>query len=230
MTVLEIILLLIGVVFLVVSFFVSEKLSSGDLKEIKRLNEQEIKTLMEKNLRESSQEIEEILKHKMEEALEELEQKTDKETNQKIMAISEFSDTVLDSMNKSHNEIVFMYNMLTEKQEQATELTRQLQMMESSILQMETALEEKREELQELMQQHIEISMQEQQQEPLKSISMEEALLEHQEENQEREQSNEKILNLYRQGVNEVEIAKQLGRGLGEVKLVLGLFSDGEKR
>ena len=31
----------------------------------------------------------------------------EKETNEKILAISEYSDTVLTSMNKSHDEIVF---------------------------------------------------------------------------------------------------------------------------
>jgi hypothetical protein len=32
------------------------------------------------------------------------------ETNEKIMAISEYSDTVMENMNKTHNEIMFLYN------------------------------------------------------------------------------------------------------------------------
>jgi hypothetical protein len=35
---------------------------------------------------------------------------------------------------------------------------------------------------------------------------------------------NEKILMLHQQGVPDVEIARDLGLGLGEVKLVIGLF------
>ena len=36
----------------------------------------------------------------------------ERETNEKINGISEFSDTVLESINKSHNEIMFLYSML----------------------------------------------------------------------------------------------------------------------
>ena len=39
MTALQIILLAIGVVFLVGSFFVSEKLSSSDLEEVKKMSQ-----------------------------------------------------------------------------------------------------------------------------------------------------------------------------------------------
>ena len=36
--------------------------------------------------------------------------------------------------------------------------------------------------------------------------------------------SNDKILTLYRQGLSKVAIAKELGLGVGEVKLVIDLF------
>ena len=47
----------------------------------------------------------------------------EKETNSKIMAINEYSDTVLDSINKSHNEIMFLYSMLNDKHEELTRLS-----------------------------------------------------------------------------------------------------------
>ena len=37
---------------------------------------------------------------------------------------------------------------------------------------------------------------------------------------------NEKILLLYKEGMSEVEIAKKLDCGLGEVRLVLGLYNE----
>ena len=40
---------------------------------------------------------------------------------------------------------------------------------------------------------------------------------------------NQEILSLFNEGMTEVDIAKKLGRGLGEIKLVLGLFSEGAK-
>jgi DNA-directed RNA polymerase specialized sigma24 family protein len=39
-----------------------------------------------------------------------------------------------------------------------------------------------------------------------------------------RENHNKEILSLYEQGESAVEIAKKLGLGLGEVKLVIGLY------
>ena len=43
-----------------------------------------------------------------------------------------------------------------------------------------------------------------------------------------RELANE-IIKLYNEGLSEIEIAKQMGKGLGEVKLVLGLFNGGKE-
>ena len=40
-----------------------------------------------------------------------------------------------------------------------------------------------------------------------------------------RAELNQKIIDMHNQGFSEVEIAKKLGVGLGEVKLVLGLFN-----
>ena len=39
---------------------------------------------------------------------------------------------------------------------------------------------------------------------------------------------NQKILDMYREGKGAVEIAKELGLGVGEVKLVIGLFREEE--
>ena len=39
---------------------------------------------------------------------------------------------------------------------------------------------------------------------------------------------NMEILTLHDEGLTEVEIAKKLGRGLGEVKFVLGLYQEGK--
>ena len=33
------------------------------------------------------------------------------------------------------------------------------------------------------------------------------------------------IVNLYKEGYSEIDIAKKLGKGIGEIKLVLGLYN-----
>ena len=167
----------------------------------------------------------------MDEALEDLEQKSDRETNNKIMAISEYSDTVLNSMNKSHEEIIFMYDMLNDKQERVTEITKEMQLMESAISQMEQALDEKMLWVEQEAQRQIELTNIPDMTQKEQQITMEEALQSQltEDEADKIAGDNREILSLYEEGYSEVEIAKKLGRGLGEIKLVLGLFSEGTR-
>ncbi len=232
MTALQIVLLVVGLVCLVGSFLVSEKLSSSDLEEMKKMSEQELNIILEKEMQGASDTIEERLQEKLDNIMEELERKSDLETNQKIMAISEYSDTVLNSMNKSHDEIVFMYDMLGDKQERVTELTKEMQMMESTINQMEQILDEKIALIQEESKKEVQITPEEIVSQVEQIVSMEDALQEQvtNDADSSVQGDKEQILTLYQQGLSEVEIAKQLGRGLGEIKLVLGLFrSEDEK-
>ena len=231
MTALQVALLVVGLVCLVGSFFVSEKLSSSDLEEMKNMSQQEIQIILESELNQASSDIEDKLRDKLEEKLEEMERKSDKETNQKIMSISEYSDTVLNAMNKSHDEIVFMYDMLNDKQEKATELTKELQQMESAVNQMRQSLDEKIEQVQLQTEKSIEIVQENEEIEKMSDISVQEALQHQMEEKEEKEghRDNGDIISLYKKGYSEVEIAKKLGRGLGEVKLILGLFSEENK-
>ena len=41
----------------------------------------------------------------------------DRLTNEKMMAVNEYSDTVLSEINKNHQEVVFLYDMLNDKHE-----------------------------------------------------------------------------------------------------------------
>lgn len=231
MTALQIILLVIGLVFLVGSFFVSEKLSSSDLEEMKKMSQQEIKVILDKELQSADSTIGEKIQGKLDDVIEDLERKSDKETNDKIMAISEYSDTVLNSMNKSHEEIIFMYDMLNDKQERITEIVKEMQAMESAITQMEEALDEKIEQVGEEVQRQIELTKVKEEMPTEPEISMEEALQTQLSAKEEDKTlgDNQEILSLFNEGMTEVDIAKKLGRGLGEIKLVLGLFSEGTK-
>ena len=51
MTMIEIILLLVGCVFMIGSFFISEKLSSSELNKIAELSEDELKKIIEREVK-----------------------------------------------------------------------------------------------------------------------------------------------------------------------------------
>lgn len=233
MTGLQIVMIMIGIVCLIGSFFVSEKLSKADLEEMKKMSDEEIKDIIDSKMQEAASQIDERLQEKVDLATAQMERSGEKETNEKIMAISEYSDTVLSSMNKSHDEIVFLYDMLNEKQERVTELMKELTLMQSAVAQMEETLDDKllktgvsmEEDAEALQQQNTDTIEQKQTLEEAFRIqvSSNDAGLD------EEPQQNEQILSLYREGMSEVDIAKQLGRGLGEIKLVLGLFGEEQK-
>lgn len=233
MTGLQIAMIMIGIVCLIGSFFVSEKLSKADLEEMKKMSDEEIKVIIDSKMQEAASQIDERLQEKVDLATAQMERSGEKETNEKIMAISEYSDTVLSSMNKSHDEIVFLYDMLNEKQERVTELIKELTLMQSAVAQMEETLDDKLQKTGVSMEEEAEVLQQERTEAIEPKQTLEEAFRTQVSSNDagldEEPQQNEQILSLYREGMSEVDIAKQLGRGLGEIKLVLGLFGEEQK-
>ena len=233
MTGLQIAMIMIGIVCLIGSFFVSEKLSKADLEEMKKMSDEEIKDIIDSKMQEAASQIDERLQEKVDLATAQMERSGEKETNEKIMAISEYSDTVLSSMNKSHDEIVFLYDMLNEKQERVTELMKELTLMQSAVAQMEETLDDKLLKTGVSMEEEAEVLQQENPDAIEPKQTLEQAFRTQVSSNDagldEEPQQNEQILSLYREGMSEVDIAKQLGRGLGEIKLVLGLFGEEQK-
>lgn len=64
----------------------------------------------------------EIIEEMSEDVKNEAEDRMNNISNEKIMGISEYSDQVLDRIEKNHAEVVFLYNMLNEKQDEMKEL------------------------------------------------------------------------------------------------------------
>lgn len=123
MTTLEITLILVGIVFLIGSFMVKDKLSKNDLDKIADMSAEELKVITEKEIKNAELAIDGMLDEHIASKTDETKRNLEKETNSKILAINEYSDTVLDSINKSHNEIMFLYSMLNDKHEELTRLS-----------------------------------------------------------------------------------------------------------
>ena len=140
------------------------------------------------------------------------------------MAIDEYSNTVLESMNKTHNEILFLYSMLNDKHTELTDLATQLQQFSEHMKNTENEVLE-----------NLALAAQDVRQKvnETKPIDENEAILaslgtDGQEADQDQINHNDRILMLHQQGFSDVEIARELGLGLGEVKLVIGLFKGEE--
>ena len=116
MSVLEIILLIMGIVIFIGSFLIPErKTRSG--KEEAVIDEKKIHDLVEKEVEEAQGKITDIVDETITYAMEKTERSMDRLTNEKMMAVNEYSDTVLSEINKNHQEVVFLYDMLNDKHE-----------------------------------------------------------------------------------------------------------------
>lgn len=220
MTTLEITLIIIGIIFLIGSFMVNDKLSHKDIDKIAQMSSEELKIITEKELNSAKSTITDIIDDQITEKTAETKRSLEKETNSKIMAINEYSDTVLESINKAHNEIMFLYSMLNDKQEELTQLTGNIERMSSQV----------RDTFEPLKDSHMDtlsaptVSVQPKPAVPLESeIPVSDPKLPQTDANH-----NLSILSLHKSGKSAVEIARDLGLGTGEVKLVIDLFEEGK--
>lgn len=223
MTGVEITLVLVGVLFVLASFFVQEKLTPKDVQEITRLSEKELKVIVERELRNANEKVEETIAEVAEQAQDEAKRAMEKESNEKIMAINDYSNTVIESMNKTHNEILFLYNMLNDKHTELAGMVSKLQQFAEQIKHTQTEVMNNLAEAAKDSEQIREQSKAEMQ---MQEKGHMEQTTEHREAaaKTDAENFNDQVLVLHQNGISDVEIARQLGRGLGEVKLVIGLY------
>ncbi len=246
MTGVEIILLLIGAVFMIGSFFVAEKLSPSELNQIARLSENELNNIIGKGLDQAKTKIEDAIENQIDESMDKTDRALEKVTNEKIMAISEYSDTVIGSMNKVHNEIMFLYNMLNDKHTELTGMASDLQRLAADV---RNAQENMKQMQQTAASTSAAVSAEKPVAAPKPAVlkvnqlnqpvaaakepapaqmaeiaAPEKAQPVAEGSKQEKENHNEEILALHKQGMSDIDIARKTKLGLGEVKLVIGLY------
>lgn len=219
MTPVEITLIIIGIVFVLGSFFIKDKLSRKDLDTITDLTEKELKIIVDKQLQDANHKVVDFVDEAIDATSDKTKRDIERTTNEKIMAINEYSDTVLDSINKSHNEVMFLYSMLNDKHSELTGLCGQLQRYSDKIQTMieEENLLEKTQEASETGAVVETVSMVKETEEKPEMDSVSEI-------HTSEQNHNIRILELHNSGYSDVDIAKELNLGLGEVKLVIGLF------
>lgn len=110
-------LIIIGVIVCAASFLLPKKYSENDTGNIKE-QERKIKIFLQRELQNIRIGIEEKVDESMVASTEKTERYMERITNEKIMAIQEYSDTVLEQIHKNHEEAVFLYDMLNNKHDQ----------------------------------------------------------------------------------------------------------------
>lgn len=233
MTGLEIVLLIAGFSCLCISLFVArrtvpEQNQTDEVRTSAIWTEKEEQMILDR--------VNEILSDRQNELVDTTEEQMNRLCNDKIMAVDEFSKQVLEKIENNHQEVVFMYNMLNEKEKEVKDLILEpVKRSERS--------EEKP------------ISLVEPSQTAISQLTSREGTKEKQKPvKKETEKKptpqptpvqtvpspraetpkavgdvNSQIGKMYREGKSVLEISKELNIGQGEVKLVIALYG-GKKR
>nr|MCR4902121.1 hypothetical protein [Butyrivibrio sp.] len=114
----EIVLIVIGIAALVAGYLIPVGREIDE--EQKRLIEQEVDESIRYAINNSRNKIDDMVDDSAEESINKMERAMDRLTNEKISAISEYSDTVINDIHKNHDEVVFMYDMLNDKHKNLT--------------------------------------------------------------------------------------------------------------
>ena len=238
MTGLEISLIVIGVIIFVGSFFFTEKLSSSDVELIHKLSEKEVKNVVDEQIALAKSGLEDYFNERSEEAITHIDALTGETANRQLLSLGDYSDTVLDAMQKTQNENHFIYERLNDKQDYLSELADRIDKKEAELRAMDQSIQARLKELSDLniiIEEKEQERLEDKEQEIREDVeSIKEAFTQKlsegvarenkDEENTDQKAINDKIIELHEKGATDTEIAKELGRGLGEVKLVLGLF------
>ena len=214
----EVFLIITAVIVIAVSFCIKEK--SDKNEDEKKSGQDEVKAVTQEMIKEEIQNQLAIISDDM---LENTDAKLDKFANQKIMAVGNYSEDVLKNIEENHNEVMFLYNMLNDKETTLKNTVRDIEAVKVSVRKMADNVENDVQ----AWENEIKLSPEEETvpAEDKEEQPSQEAVPEMEDAEEEDQRSNkEKILELYRQGKSNIEIAKQLNLGVGEVNLVLGLF------
>lgn len=265
----QIVLLIFGIIIFVLSFIIPEKVGEKfDRKETQK----EVEKLFEEEVKNAVNRFDSQMDEKIEDSLERTTRSLERISNDKIMAVNEYSDTVLSDIHKNHEEVLFLYSMLDDKHNQLKDtvsgmeqtsknvqstlnemvmlrdstdelLRTQFEQMQSVILTQEIQAQDNEEPalkeaenhtIEELVQALEEFSR-----EPVKKEGGSGKKSTEQRKTRTRkgakeipeiqsrdtkENRNEAVLKLHAEGKSNVAIAKELGLGVGEVKLIIDLY------
>ncbi|MBP5223369.1 MAG: hypothetical protein J6Z35_09455 [Lachnospiraceae bacterium] len=274
-TVMEILLLICSAVCFVISFLIPEKKEGSGINQ--DLAKEEVKGMVKEEVDAIRGHVEEVVDESMNYDMEKTERSLERLSNEKIMAVNEYSDTVMKEIHKNHEEVMFLYDMLNQKHDHllktVSEASKAAKAMQDSvdsfqsfrpvevsygdgsvkIAPVASKRREEKSEPEEVKSAAPLISAisgenrkkAEPAAEKKKSAASREAndgvkpekknIVEEPERTEEKNElpaedgfrnSNEKIMELHKQGKSNVAIAKELGLGVGEVKLVIELYKN----
>ena len=235
----EIIFVLLGIGILVASCFVGGKEEKTDTAML--LQDQALELQKE----EIKKYAEQILEEKSEETVIKTDDYLSKISNEKIMSVNDFSTQIIEKIDANHKEVVFLYDMLNQKEDEIKQTVKQFdhekqelqkviedvikltKQMKSSIKTntvKDSATTVKKKAEPKKSPEKVAADVQTKQAEPVKAVeNQSDGQMEFAEMLQ-ADRQKEEVLKMHKQGKSVLEISKAMGMGQGEVKLIIGLY------
>lgn len=253
MTVTVIVMIIIGIIFILASFFVSEKFSKKETNvNLDLLTVNDEYEFSEREQQIIKRKIEDVIANQAKDILYETNDSLASMANEKTLALGDYAVAVCDEIEKNHKEVMFLYSMLDDKQKEImktvndvdtfkSELNNIMKEMKESAdsikaqtdittvptdSQEENAQKEYFEEHNSIDDLDVQTDVNISEEDIFAEIDQEDVNFDEvlEDEFKETENSNDIILEMYRNGSSILDIAKQLGLGVGEVRLVIDLY------
>ena len=210
-------LIIIGIIFIFVSFAFGEKLGKDneDSENIIKIPNE----LSDEQKNKIKKLIDDYVDENVDGKMSDIEAKLSEIVNQKTLALGDYAVTVNEEIERNHNEVMFLYSMLSDKQK---EIMNTAVMIDDYRKDVEAFVERNN-----LYQQPVT-----QEEQPVEEVTEElkEPVAEETKEEAPADNNNKDvILEMHKSGLSILEIAKHLGLGVGEVKLVVDLYQGESK-
>ena len=253
MDIMEIVLLIAGGIVFVLSFLIPTQ-SEESKEEVRGLEKEELKTMVSEELEAVRGHVDDVVEEAVTYSIEKTERSLERLSNEKIMAVNEYSDTVLAEIHKNHEEVMFLYDMLNDKhinlkntvseinrtvkeaketKKEAQEVVNTFQRLTPEVvIPIRDNVDIPQEPV--VAREHASMAMPIAAQElamlqetvAMVSASIGQETSTAQETEEQGQNYNDQILEMYQGGRSPVDIARELDLGVGEVKLVIDLYKN----
>ncbi len=213
----EIILLILGFASISVSFFVGNRRADKDGTDgVEEVTSRDIWTEKEEEL--VREQVEAILNEERDHMVAETTDSLNRKSNEKIMEFDEFSSQILEKINRNHEEVVFMYNMLNEKEKELKQAVIKKTVKEQEKAEMPVP------EVPALSETGPVSGVSRAKTKPKAPKPKPEQPSAKKQASVPKGDTNDAIIQMYKDGKTVLDISKELNIGQGEVKLMIALY------